>query len=276
MGQIGNADETPVWFDMPRNYTIAEKGTKEVPIKTSGYEKQRVTVMLAITADGRKLTPFVIFKRKTSPKTKANEKLFPHDVIVRCQEKGWMTESLMLDWLKSVWGRRPGALLNLPSILCLDAFRGHLTDAVKKNIRGLNSELVVIPAGMTSVLQPLDVSVNKPFKTYVQEEYEKWLCEPNKEMTPTGKIKRAAPQVVAHWISAAWKRIPAPIIEKSFKKCCISNELNGSEDDVLWTKAEDDWEDDVLWTNAEDDVTSSNESGTDEDQSSNHESSAEN
>jgi hypothetical protein len=82
MGQIGNANETSIWFDMPHNYTIADKGAKEVPIKTSGYEKQRVTVMLAITMDGRKLPPFLIFKRKTSPKTSANEKLFPHDVIV--------------------------------------------------------------------------------------------------------------------------------------------------------------------------------------------------
>ena len=28
MRQIGNADETPIWFDMLRNYTITEKGTK--------------------------------------------------------------------------------------------------------------------------------------------------------------------------------------------------------------------------------------------------------
>ena len=41
MLQIGNADETPIWFDMPRNYTITEKGTKEVFIKTSGCEKPR-------------------------------------------------------------------------------------------------------------------------------------------------------------------------------------------------------------------------------------------
>jgi hypothetical protein len=29
------------------------------------------------------------------------------DVILRAQEKGWMTEELMLEWLKIVWGRRP-------------------------------------------------------------------------------------------------------------------------------------------------------------------------
>jgi len=41
-------------------------------------------------------------------------------------------------------------------------------------------------------------------------------------------------------VSASWKAIPESIIVRSFKKCCISNALNESEDDVLW---EDDGED---------------------------------
>jgi hypothetical protein len=42
------------------------------------------------------------------------------------------------------------------------------------------------------------------------------------------------------WVSAAWKDIPQSIIVRSFTKCCISNALGGSEDDILW---EDDGED---------------------------------
>jgi hypothetical protein len=42
------------------------------------------------------------------------------------------------------------------------------------------------------------------------------------------------------WVSAEWKAIPESIIVRSFKKCCISNALDGSEDDILW---EDDGED---------------------------------
>lgn len=41
MGQIGNADQTPVFFDMPSNYTINEKGAKQVRIRTTGGEKMR-------------------------------------------------------------------------------------------------------------------------------------------------------------------------------------------------------------------------------------------
>jgi hypothetical protein len=41
-------------------------------------------------------------------------------------------------------------------------------------------------------------------------------------------------------MSAAWKPIPESIIVRSFKNGCISNALDGSEDDILW---EDDGED---------------------------------
>ena len=42
------------------------------------------------------------------------------------------------------------------------------------------------------------------------------------------------------WVLGAWKAIPESIIVRSFKKCCISNALDGSEDDIL---GEDDGED---------------------------------
>jgi hypothetical protein len=63
-GQMGNADETPVFFDMPANTTIDTKSSKSVLVKTTGLEKLRISVMLSVLADGRKLTPFVILKRK--------------------------------------------------------------------------------------------------------------------------------------------------------------------------------------------------------------------
>jgi hypothetical protein len=46
----------------------------------------------------------------------------------------------------------------------LDAFKGHLTDSVKDQLRKMKTELVVITGRMTSVLQPMDVSINKPFR----------------------------------------------------------------------------------------------------------------
>ena len=66
---------------------------------------------------------------------------------------------------------------------------------------------------------------------------------------------RPAPSEVARWVSAAWKAIPESIIVRSFKKRCISNTLDGTEDDILW---EDDGEDkdDSDWVTDKDSVMS--------------------
>ena len=66
---------------------------------------------------------------------------------------------------------------------------------------------------------------------------------------------RAAPSEVARWVSAAWKAIPENIIVRSFKKCCISNVLEGSEYDIL---CEDDGadKDDIDWVTDNDSVMS--------------------
>ena len=149
-----------------------------------------------------------------------------------------MNNELMIDWLKTVWLRRPGALRKLPSILVMDAFKGHLTDDVKNLLRENKSTLVTIPGGMTSQLQPLDVCINKPFKDRVRKLYTDWLTAEDREVTPTGRIKRANASQLATWVSVAWKSIPQELISKSFRKCCISNSLDGSEDDALWSDSE--------------------------------------
>jgi hypothetical protein len=139
--------------------------------------------MLAATADGRKLLPLLILKRKTLPKLV----VFPKDVIFSAQEKGWMTEKLMLEWLKIVWSHRPGAFLNQLSILVFDAFKGHVTDSMKDQLCKMKTELLVIPGGMTSVLQPMDISINKSFKDRMRQQYLTWIMDPACELTETGK-----------------------------------------------------------------------------------------
>jgi len=111
---------------------------------------------------------------------------------------------------------------------------------MKNQFRKMNTELVVIPGVMTSVLQLMHISINRPFKERFRQQYLTWISDPARELTETGKIKLAAPSEVAQWVSAAWKAIPESIIIRSFKKCCISNASDGSEDDILW---EDDGED---------------------------------
>ena len=222
LSQIGNMDETPMFFDMPGNRTVDVKGKTSISVKTSGAEKSHFTVILSCMADGSKLKPVVVFKRKTMPKEK-----LPSGLLVLVQEKGWVNEAVLMEWLDKVWFRRPGALLN-HSLLVWDMFRVHLLDSVKRKLKDNKTRQAVIPGGTTSILQPLDVCLNKPFKTTMRELWNKWMMNGEKELTKAGNLKRPDLVTVCSWIVEAWDRIPSDMVIKSFLKCGISNSMDGT------------------------------------------------
>jgi len=73
-------------------------------------------------------------------------------------------------------------------MLVLDAFEGHVTNSVTDQLRKMKTELTVILGVMTSVLQQMDVSINKPFKDRMRQQYLTWIADPAYELTETGKI----------------------------------------------------------------------------------------
>ena len=94
MSQIENMDETPMWFNLPGNRTVNQKGEKNNLVKATGHEKTNFTVVLSCLADGNKLPPMIIFKLKTLPKSA----VFPSGVLVHTHGKGgWMKPENRLD-----------------------------------------------------------------------------------------------------------------------------------------------------------------------------------
>ena len=148
-------DETPLAFDLPYNTTIDISGTRSICIRTAGYEKSCFTIVLACMSDGTKLLPLVIFKLKNIPRGN-----FPQEVIVRANPTGWMNENEMRYWIENVWTKRPG-ISNSRSLLVLDSFSAHIADSAKRCFDQKNTNIAAIPGGLTSHLQPLDVSINK-------------------------------------------------------------------------------------------------------------------
>lgn len=213
-----NTDQTLLTFDMPFTSTVDIRGTKTVQLNTTRQEKNLFTLMLACTADGGKLPPYIIFKRKTLPKV-----TWPTGIIIHCQDKGWMDDSLTKDWIKTVWAKWPGSMTH-KSLVVLDSFRCHKSEAVKEILcDNHRTRLAIIPGGMTVILQPLDVSVNKPMKLMLQEHWNNWYGGDQHTFTATGRMWKPELQDICQWIVDAWSELDPQIIVHAFKKCCISN-----------------------------------------------------
>ncbi|GES73199.1 pogo transposable element with KRAB domain [Rhizophagus clarus] len=160
-------DKTPVWFDMAGNMTINNKGDKTVHIRTTGNDKNHFTVVLTCSANGMKYPSICIFKGKQL----SRGKVIPKGVICWFQDNGWMTSDLMKNYIDFLFRIRMSENLSKePAIIVYDSFRGHLEESVKIKFKQHNFHLAVIPAGLTSVCQPLDVSINKPFKDNLRKE----------------------------------------------------------------------------------------------------------
>ena len=68
-----------------------------------------------------------------------------------------------------------------------------MTDTVKASFKCENTELAVIPGGLTSLLQPLDVPLNKPFKDGVRKQWMQWMADGIHEFTVRRFHKRGMP-----------------------------------------------------------------------------------
>ena len=237
---IGNMDETPVWFDMPSNSTVHKAGEKTIFVKTTGHEKSHFTVVLSCMANGKKLMPMVIFKRKLMPKEK-----FPKGIIVHVHPKGWMDEEGCKIWIAKVWRSRPGGLKREKSLLVWDMFRSHRVDSVIKSVRLSNTDVAVIPGGLTSVLQPLYVSLNKPFKDRLREKWNTWMLEGEKTFTKGGAMRAPALPTLCTWVKESWDAVGEDLVIRAFKRCGISNSLDGTKDDNLYADEDTERESDV-------------------------------
>ncbi|CAI7746591.1 unnamed protein product [Closterium sp. NIES-53] len=214
--------------------TLKMKGARTVHVRTAGYEKERVTVMLAVTADSLKLPPYVIFKRKTVPRI-----VVPPGNVIRAQEKGWMDERLVHDWttqvlvpflkpLRDEGGRRKQALL------VFDSYKGNLTESVGQSLKMFKVTRAVILGSCTPLVQPLDVSINRSFKCGVCHRYSTWFEEVGiGQTTRAGNLKKPPPEVILKWIVESWADVPEELVKKSFLTCSISTAEYGGEDHLI-------------------------------------------
>lgn len=163
----------------------------------------------------------------------------PEGFIVTVQEKAWVDEGIMLRWVTECLRKYTN---RERSLLVMDSFRCHIMDSVKKSLRKANVETAIIPGGCTSVLQPLDVSLNKPFKGWVRASWAEYIRNDairvdreRKAGDQLAKIRPPSKQAVVDWIASAVKNLSKKVdmVKKSFIVTGISPALNGAQDHLV-------------------------------------------
>lgn len=69
-----NVEETGLLYDTVTNYTIDFRETKRVAVKTSNSESMRFTVISAVTSNGLKIHPLIIFLNINQEKSNKKRK----------------------------------------------------------------------------------------------------------------------------------------------------------------------------------------------------------
>ena len=139
-------------------------------------------------------------------------------IVVHVHEKGWMDKAGMKIWIDKVWKRHPGGLLK-KSLLVYDRFKTHLIDCIKKRLEDHNTDVAVIPGGLTSQLQPLDVSLNKPFKEHVRIMWSEWIAgDEQHEFTMGRKLKKPSITLWCNWVLRAGEQVNPVLLSLNLSK----------------------------------------------------------
>ena len=110
---------------------------------------------------------------------------------------------------------------------------------------------MIIPGGMTKILQPLGVTVNKPVKYVLRAKWNVWMENGDLTFTTGGNQRKPTLLEVVYRVLSVWNELDPAIIKKGFLKCCITNNLDGLQDDILWREEEEenveDNDDEILY-----------------------------
>lgn len=214
-----NMDQTPIWLSMHPQTTLNLVGAATVNGRRTGESGARFTCTIAISANGDKLRPFLIFKGQPQGHIATRE--FPGNpdrvaVDLCCQKSAWQDEENMLKWINTalvpyLQEKAAGA----PALLLLDHFSAHWTQNVRDRMEELGVTLHKIPPGCTGYVQPIDVGIGKPFKDRVRSKWWDWMLS----LDPTAAaFATASREQAIAWVRQSWDEIPVEIARNAWLK----------------------------------------------------------
>lgn len=236
LSEIMNLDETPIPFEYLDGHTYDFCGAKTVSGKSdrSGWDKRQATVILYIFADGvSRIPPKLIFHGTAGPNGqifKQEGHLYSGGVTVEFNETAYNNQGLFQKWIVE----ELVPLVRRDFLLVMDVAAFHKTPEILDLLRRSSVTTALIPSGCTSLVQPLDTSVNKPFKQWLREATDDYIAnlDPEPEVKWTTSARRI---MTTHVVAAAWQRLceRSQLVKKAFTDCGISVSPSGHDDHLI-------------------------------------------
>ena len=178
---ILNLDQTNSKYVSMNKTTLARQGSKSVPIAGLN-DKRSMTATFTITLNGTFLPMQLIYGGTTSQSWAKVE--FPETFSLSANPKHYsnteesvkLIEEIIIPYIK-----KERDTLNLsqthPSLLIMDVFRGQMTSGVLNLLSQNDILLVRVPPNMTHLYQPLDLTVNGHFKSFMKKRFSEWYSK---------------------------------------------------------------------------------------------------
>ena len=64
-----------------------------------------------------------------------------------------------------------------PAVVIMDNFKGQITPSVNQLLDANDIHVCLLPPNTTDLLQPMDLTVNKPAKEFIKKKFEQWYAD---------------------------------------------------------------------------------------------------
>ena len=108
-----------------------------------------------------------------------------------------------------------------------------MTNSVRKDLKEMNVDSVIIAGGCTKYIQAPDVYWNKPFKTTMTELYDQWLSEGVHQFTKGGIMEFPSRKGILNGYLMPGLNRQKKNIKKLFTCCGLNVANDGTEDDFF-------------------------------------------
>ena len=205
---IFNADETGLYFRALPTRSMVVKGD---PRKGTKSSKERITALLAASATGEKLKPYVIGKSQNPRALRGMDKSLL-TVTYKANKRAWMTSKLFSEWCDKLNSKMRASKRKI--LLFVDNCSAHPPVTLS------NLKLVFLPPNTTSRLQPCDAGIIATVKAHYRRRLLRHLIsEMDEANTATDLSKRVNIKHAISWLSMAWTSVTETCIKKCFAKC---------------------------------------------------------